>query len=266
MFVFNICVYIYKINSKCLECCNGCCCCDKDKGFVREIKITSNSFTLDGKLLKPLVNKPVGVVNNNYIDCTNIYKVDTIGNFRSYEIKIEDKKIMNNPYIIAFVELINSNEEYIISCLDYNLGNCKGLFKECYSIIEIAILESRNVTNMSGMFYDCSKLCFLNFNNFNTSKVTDMSNMFKGCSSLMDINLSSFNTINVTDMSYMFYKCSSLSTFPNISKWKTTKIKNLSYMFYECSSLTFIPDIVNWRINIGTNTNYILKHCLNILI
>ena len=34
---------------------------------------------------------------------------------------------------------------------------------------------------MSWMFYGCSSLKELNFNNFNTNNVTDMRGMFNGC-------------------------------------------------------------------------------------
>ena len=54
------------------------------------------------------------------------------------------------------------------------------------------------------MFSDCSSLTNINLSNFNTKNVSDMSFMFYGCSSLTNINLSNFNIINVTNMSDMF--------------------------------------------------------------
>ena len=42
----------------------------------------------------------------------------------------------------------------------------------------------------------------------NTNNVTDMSGMFYECSSLKEINLSNFNTDNITNMKSMFYGCS----------------------------------------------------------
>lgn len=72
--------------------------------------------------------------------------------------------------------------------------------------------NTSNVTNMSGMFWECRGLTSLNLSNFNTSNVTDMSNMFIGCSGLTSLNLSNFNTANVNDMRYMFYNCSKLTS------------------------------------------------------
>ena len=45
----------------------------------------------------------------------------------------------------------------------------------------------KNVTDMSGMFNECSSLTELNLSNFNTNKVTNMSNMFNGCVKLKEI-------------------------------------------------------------------------------
>ena len=50
----------------------------------------------------------------------------------------------------------------------------------------------------------------LNLSNFNTNNVTDMSYMFTECSKLQELDLSNFNTNKVTDMSYMSHGCSSI--------------------------------------------------------
>ena len=61
---------------------------------------------------------------------------------------------------------------------------------------------------MSYMFLNCFSLKKIIFpENFNTKKVTNMNSMFYNCSSLEEINLTSFNTENVIDMSCMFSGC-----------------------------------------------------------
>lgn len=50
------------------------------------------------------------------------------------------------------------------------------------------------------------------FKDFNTSAVTNMSNMFYGCSRLTTLDLSNFDTSAVTDMGFMFYNCNILTT------------------------------------------------------
>ena len=56
------------------------------------------------------------------------------------------------------------------------------------------------------MFYNCSKLTSLDLSNLNTKNVTNMSGMFSTCSSLTSLDLSNFNTNNVTNMWRMFYR------------------------------------------------------------
>ena len=57
-----------------------------------------------------------------------------------------------------------------------------------------------------------TNLTSISFNNFNTNNTTDMSNMFYYCSKLTSLNVSNFNTSNVTDMFNMFSGCSSLTS------------------------------------------------------
>ncbi len=98
-------------------------------------------------------------------------------------------------------------------------------------------LNTRAVTDMSSMFYDCTRLTSLDLSSFNTSKVTDMSNMFEGCSGLTNLDLSGFDTYNVTNMFCMFFKCTGLASL-DLSGFNTFKVTDMAYMFEDCSSLT----------------------------
>ena len=57
------------------------------------------------------------------------------------------------------------------------------------------------------------KLKKLNLNNFDTKNVTNMSGMFSKCKSLENLNLNNFDVKNVTDMRGMFNFCSGLEIF-----------------------------------------------------
>ena len=48
----------------------------------------------------------------------------------------------------------------------------------------ICSLDTTNVKNMEGLFYNCQSLVEWDFANLNTANVTNMSNMFAGCSRL----------------------------------------------------------------------------------
>ena len=105
------------------------------------------------------------------------------------------------------------------------------------SITGMSYLNTSEVTNMSWMFYNCSKLTSLDVSHFNTSKVTDMYAMFLNCSSLTSLDVSGFNTAKVTDMRYMFAGCPSLQTIYVGNDWSTAAVTESSNMFTNCFNL-----------------------------
>ena len=105
------------------------------------------------------------------------------------------------------------------------------------SITGMSYLNTSEVTNMSWMFYNCSKLTSLDVSQFNTSKVTDMYAMFLNCSSLTSLDVSGFNTAKVTDMRYMFAGCPSLQTIYVGNDWSTAAVTESSDMFTNCFNL-----------------------------
>ena len=132
-------------------------------------------------------------------------------------------------------------------------GKCQGStatsFDGCWQYDDTA-----NVTNMSNMFYDCSKLTTVP--RFDTSNVTNMSNMFYYCTSISTVPL--FDTSKVTNMSDMFRSCSSLTTVPQLD---TSNVTNMNTMFYNCSKLTTVPRFDTSKV---TNMSNMLSNCSNI--
>ena len=96
------------------------------------------------------------------------------------------KNNKNNCYLLI-------NGKKIDLCSEININ------EEQKETLEIKLIETKIITNMNSMFYECSSL-----------------------QSLPDI--SKWDTKNVTDMSYMFYHCSSLGSLPDISKWDTKNV------------------------------------------
>ena len=131
--------------------------------------------------------------------------------------------------------------------------------------LDMSILDTSQMNNMSRMFSGCSLLTSLDLTNFNTSNVTDMSSMFSGCSSLTSLDLSNFDTSylktpSVSDfqgMYNMFAGCSSLTSL-DLSYFDTTSdFLHMEYMFHDCASLTSL-NLSNWDL-ITTRT----KKCDN---
>ena len=104
--------------------------------------------------------------------------------------------------------------------------------------LDLSNLDTSELTSLNGAFGHFNLLVSIIFgNNFNTSNVTDMMGLFVNCSSLTTLNLSSFNTTNVTNMTGVFYNCSSLTTL-DLSNFNFTNVLDMNTMFMGCSSLT----------------------------
>ena len=127
------------------------------------------------------------------------------------------------------------------------------------TITGLEYLNTEKVTNMSSMFYNCSKLTSLDVCKFNTANVTNMSYMFSSCSSLTSLDVTHFNTENVTNMSYMFYECSSLTSL-DVTHFNTEKVTGMNGMFYECSSLTSL-DVTHFNTANVTNMSKMFSDC-----
>ena len=97
----------------------------------------------------------------------------------------------------------------------------------------ISYNDTENVTNMSYMFYQCSKLTTIP--QLNTNKVIDMSYMFQYCNLLTETPL--INTSLVMNMTSMFANCKSLKTI-DITHMNITSNSKTNSFAYGCNSLT----------------------------
>ena len=147
-----------------------------------------------------------------------------------------------------------------------NIINMSNMFDNCNFLItlpDISDWDTKNVTNMSGMFSGCESLESLpDISKWDTKNVTNMSFMFFKCNKLKYLpDISEWETQNVNDMNRMFFKCSSLKSLPDISKWNTKNVINMSGMFYLCSSLHNLPDISKWELNEKLKKEDMFDYC-----
>ena len=184
-------------------------------------------------------------------------------NGNDYNLILYDKnsKInkLNNEMTFFYKNEIEANmKEIEIILITINKLN---IYNYIYSLPKISEWNTRNVTNMGYMFYNCSHLSFLpDISKWNTSNVTDMRYMFYNCSSLKSLpDISNWNTRNVRNMSLMFYGCESLKSLPDISKWNTKNVIYINYMFAE--SKAKLPDISKWNINNITDMSGLFFKC-----
>lgn len=121
-------------------------------------------------------------------------------------------------------------------------------------------LNTSNVTSMKDMFNHCitSKI---NLSNFDTRNVTDMSRMFYYTYRLKDLKLSGLDTSKVTNMSGMFQYAGWNGTGLNldISSFDTRQVTNFNNMFSVMSKTKIIYAGDNFIINDGVSTANMLS-------
>ena len=132
-----------------------------------------------------------------------------------------------------FVKNNKNNCYLLINGKKIDLCNEINIKEEQKENLEIKLIETKIITNMSYMFSWCKSLQSLpDISNWDTKNVTNMSYMFNHCSSLQSLpDISKWNTKNVTNMCCMFNHCSSLKSLPDISKWDTKNVTDMSFMF-----------------------------------
>ena len=144
--------------------------------------------------------------------------------------------------------------------------SCYSWFYLCGNLNQvegIKNLNTKEVTDMADMFYECRDLSSLDVSGFNTEKVTDMSGMFYECISLKLLDVAKFNTANVKSMSNMFYRCYNLDLL-NVTNFNTANVTNMQGMFYSCPALTTIyasDKFVTGQVTDGSN---MFSNCINL--
>ena len=126
--------------------------------------------------------------------------------------------------------------------------NSKGMFQWFTKMetIDLAGLDTSEVTSMNTMFYTMSSLKNIDVSGFNTSKVTDMYAMFDQTGVIEELNLSGFDTSNVTDMKWMFFGLARIKKL-DLTNFNTSRVTNMYGMF---DAMTDVNEI-----KFGTNFN-----------
>ncbi len=121
-------------------------------------------------------------------------------------------------------------------------------------------LDTRNVIDMSYLFWFCSNLEVLDVSGFDTSRVTNMSDMFSECEQLKFLDVSGFDTENVTDMYGMFLNCKQLQSL-DVSGFDTSHVTNMARMFSGCEQLTSL-DVSGFDTSRVTNMTGMFEWCM----
>lgn len=154
-------------------------------------------------------------------------------------IGAEGKIIVSNGYAL-FAEYSNCTSiTGLVNLATYEVTNMSRMFSNLSKVtsLDVSTLDTASCGDFSYMFNGCNALTSLNVSKFDTIRATNMKMMFNGVSKVNALNVSGFDTVNVRDMSGMFKGCSSVSGL-DVSLFDTTNVENMASMFNGCSSLT----------------------------
>ena len=139
-------------------------------------------------------------------------------------------------YLFAEKENVESIDLTMLDTKDAT--EMDGMFEGCENLktIDLAPLNTDNVENMSSMFEKCKSLTTLDVSCLDASKVTGMTMMFSGCERLKSLDVSNFDTSKVEDMMGMFSFCESISEL-DLSSFDTSNVTDMSELVGYCSAL-----------------------------
>ena len=201
----------------------------------------TNVVPNDAKYSKDISSKQDGSVMLWYTDKDNnsLYEISIGSENGSVEANT------NGSGMFAYLDNVSSLD---LSGLDTsNMTSMTYMFYNSSKLVNIDLSEFKTskLLYFSNMFNGCSSLVNLDLSSFDTSKISNFSNLFKDCTSLKKINLSSFDTHSATIFAYTFMNCQSLENL-NLSNFNTSKVTTMSGMFYNCNSLTSL-DLSNFN-------------------
>lgn len=239
-------------------------------------KYSSENTSATTKLVIPVSGTDTAKYADNYHDIVN-YTVSNFRDSKSYTLlsgRSFNDKIPENVTAVVFtdkaapssvskVDMTDAQDGSVVGWLDGTTwyvssqkANQKIIFNEdslgmfscgstntvrhTYNSIQFNhVIDTSEVTDMSLMFDNCSKLTSIDLSDFDTRNVTSTATMFAYCKGVSNLDLSSFDTSNVKLMTSMFYDCTSLKTISVSDKWSTenVSINGGTTMFMGCKSI-----------------------------
>lgn len=141
-------------------------------------------------------------------------------------------RFLNKTSAVTSVDLSN---------LDLTGISTGSMFYMCSNIVSIKFNNTKimELTKMSSMFYSCNSLTSIDLSSFDTSNISNMFKSFANCSSLVSLDLKSFDTSNLTSVTSLFEGCTSLETL-DLSNFDMSKVTSYNNMFKNCTSLSTI--------------------------
>lgn len=151
-------------------------------------------------------------------------------------------------------------------CSFKNVTNMSGMFYNQYEVKEIYLPHdlSNKCTVIGNVFYNCFSLTVLDLTGWDTSNNTSLNYTFAGCRELIEIKgIEDFDVSSVTNLSQAFNGCYMLRDL-DVSKWETTTaLTNISSCFRDLRQLKSI-DVSKFITNNVTNFEYCFAGMMNL--
>ena len=235
--------------------------------YFKESNEKNNQIIVKINVDNENVNKEIYFFDNKEIIDKDGYKIihENLNEITedNATIFINDKQEKYSKYFIPkekgdYEIKISFKQNFYITDCSYMFSGC-----EYISFIDLSLLKTDKIKNMSFMFADCLRLSKIFFSeNFSTKNVTNMSNMFSNCYNLTKFDLQHFSTRKVNDMSKMFHYCKKITKL-DISNFDTKNVENMEKIFAFCENLKSIS-CPNFNTKSVKNMGEMFADCINL--
>ena len=192
--------------------------------------------------------------------CPNLYEIDVTGLVKNTVTTI-DHMFDGSGGLTRIIGLNTWDTS--------NVTDMRALFEDCIKLtkLDVSSFNTSKVTDMKGMFagYDGNTMSLVEIKgleNFDTRQVKDMSYMFYNCVNLTEINVSSFDTSNVELIEAMFRNCSVVKTL-DVGHFSLSKVTSILSIFENCKKIVSL-DTSKWDLSNVTRASYVFKDCYSL--
>ncbi len=131
--------------------------------------------------------------------------------------------------------------------------------------IDLSVLDTSNVEDMSEMFKDSSEVEIIKLGNkFTCENLEKANGMFYGCCALKDLDLSMWKSNKVDNMEGMFSQCGALKTIKFSEEFKTENVENMDNLFYGCQKIVSL-DLSFWDTQKVDHMSKIFSGCNSLI-
>lgn len=210
---------------------------DKSGNSVQNQWVTISQMPIEGYAVYTSTNKTLTFYYDN-LKQTRSGKVYSLVGPQWYDDYTDPMKTQCQHVVFdsSFADFYPTSLAYWF--YGFNALKNYSVYEKIPAIKGMEYLNTSEVTTMQSMF-DSSNIGpgDVDFSLFDTRKVTNMMSMFFNCTNIYSLDLSTFDTQNVTRTGSMFNNCKNLETIYVDDTWTMDKVSGSFMMFDGCTNL-----------------------------